>query len=286
MLLTIILNFISFCLNILGHRGIFIVSTILGIILFDILRIRRKIILKNLTIAFGESKTLYEKIKIGRKSTISFIQTALELFTAKKLFARTKFILKNDHILRELMAKNDGVYAICIHMGNWEYLCHIGSNQFAPIHVVVKPIGKGALAKWVERMRASIGFRLIDRKGKESSTTQIFNALSKKEIIGFIVDQKRPRGELLPFFGKEASTNNSLAKLWLRRKAPVIPVMIKRTKIDTHEITFFQEFEMKDDKSVSIEKNITENTLRINTVVEEMIRKNPEEYFWMHNRWG
>ena len=286
MLIRILLNFISFCLNILGHRGIFIISTAFGILSFDILKIRRKVILNNLTIAFGETKSLDEKIKIGRKSTISFIRTALELFTAKKLFSRTKYILKNEHIVRELMAKNMGLYAICLHMGNWEYLCHIGSTQFAPIHVVVKPIGKGTLAKWVENMRASIGFRLIDRKGRESSTTQIFNALSKKEIIGFIVDQKRPRGEMLPFFGKDASTNNSLAKLWMRKKAPIIPVMIKRIKMDTHEIIFFPEFEMQENKNISIEKNITENTIKMNTVVEEMIRENPEEYFWMHNRWG
>ena len=68
-------------------------------------------------------------------------------------------------------------------MGNWEYQCHVGSIKYAPIHVVVKAIGKGTLAKWVENMRASIGFRLIDRKGKESTTSQIFQALNKKEII-------------------------------------------------------------------------------------------------------
>lgn len=286
MVITVLLNFISFGLNILGHRGIFIVSSIFGILLFDILKIRRKVILKNLTIAFGETKSKDEKIRIGRRSTISFIQTALELFTAKKLFARTKYILKDEHIVNELITQKMGIYAICIHMGNWEYLCHIGSTQFAPIHVVVKPIGKGALAKWVENMRASIGFQLIDRKGKESSTTQIFHALNKQEIIGFIVDQKRPRGEMLPFFGKKASTNNSLAKLWMRKKAPVIPVIIKRVKINTHEITFLPEFKMHDNKNISIEENIRENTLRINAVVEKMILKNPEEYFWMHNRWG
>lgn len=286
MFITLLLNFLSFCLNLLGHRGIYFVSTLLGILAFDILRIRRKIILKNLTIAFGETKSLEEKIKIGRKSTISFLQTALELFTAKKLFSKTNVIVHNEEYIQQLMAKNKGLYAICIHMGNWEYLCHIGSTKYAPIHVVVKPIGKGALAKWVENMRASIGFSLIDRKGKESTTAQIFQALNKNEIIGFIVDQKRPRGELLPFFGKEASTNNSLAKLWMRQNAPVIPVVIKRTKLNTHEMTFFPEFEMINDKNKSIQENISENTRRINSIVEEMIKTNPEEYFWMHNRWG
>ncbi|APJ03917.1 lysophospholipid acyltransferase family protein [Silvanigrella aquatica] len=285
MFLKVFLNCLSYCLNILGHRGIYILSLILAILMFDILKIRRKVILKNLNIAFGETKSLQEKIKIGRKSTISFLQTALELFTAKKLFARTKFILNNENIANELFSQNLGIYTLCIHMGNWEYLCHIGSVKFAPVHVVVKPIGKGTLAKWVEDMRSSIGYRLIDRKSVETPTTQIFNALSKQEVIGFIVDQKRPRGEVVPFFGKDASTNNSLAKLWLRKKAPIIPVIIKRTKIDTHEITFLPEFKMTEDKNLSFEENVTQNTIQMNLLVEEMIRQNPEEYFWMHNRW-
>ncbi|WP_397600726.1 lysophospholipid acyltransferase family protein [Silvanigrella sp.] len=286
MIINGLLNILSFFLNILGHRGIYIISLLLGILSFDILRIRRKVILKNLTIAFGETKTKSEKIIIGRKSTISFLQTAIELFTAKKLFERTKIIIKNEDYFYNALAKNKGAYAICIHMGNWEYQCHVGSIKYAPIHVVVKAIGKGTLAKWVENMRASIGFRLIDRKGKESTTSQIFQALNKKEIIGFIVDQKRPRGEMLPFFGKEASTNNSLSKLWMRQNAPVVPVCIKRIKLDTHEMTFFPEFEMIIDKEKTIQENITENTRRMNLIVEEMVKLNPEEYFWMHNRWG
>jgi len=286
MIINGLLNILSFLLNILGHRGIYIISFLLGILSFDILRIRRKVILKNLSIAFGETKTQAEKLKIGRKSTISFLQTALELFTAKKLFEKTNIIVKNEDYIKNALAKNKGLYAICIHMGNWEYLCHVGSVKYAPIHVVVKAIGKGTLAKWVENMRASIGFRLIDRKGKESTTSQIFQALNKKEIIGFIVDQKRPRGEMLPFFGKEASTNNSLAKLWMRQNAPIVPVCIKRIKLDAHEMTFFPEFEMIIDKEKTIQENITENTRRMNLIVEEMVKLNPEEYFWMHNRWG
>ena len=96
MIINVLLNILSYLLNILGHKGIYILSLFLGILSFDILRIRRKVILKNLTIAFGETKTKSEKITIGRKSTISFLQTALELFTAKKLFERTKIVIKNE----------------------------------------------------------------------------------------------------------------------------------------------------------------------------------------------
>lgn len=286
MLLKFILDFVSFCLNLIGHRGIYIMASFLGILSFDILRIRRKVILKNLDIAFGNEKSLREKIKIGRISTINFMRTAIELLAANKLFKKTNYIIKNPEVLAQLLEKKQGVYGICIHMGNWEYLCHICAKLYTAIHVVVKPIGKGNVAKWFEDMRTEVGFHLISRNGNQSTTTQIFNALNNNEIIGFIVDQKRPRGEILPFFGKNASTNNSLAKLWLRKNAPVFSVIIRRVNINTHEIIFFPEFVMLQDKDKTFQENVTENTLRINAHVEQMIRLNPEEYFWMHNRWG
>ncbi|KAB8033330.1 lysophospholipid acyltransferase family protein [Fluviispira multicolorata] len=286
MFLVFFLNCLSTFLSLIGFKGILVLSKIIGFISYDILRIRRTVILKNLTIAFQNEKSENELNKIGRLSTIHFIRTVLELLAANKLFKKTKVIFKNKPLVDEAFKKNEGIYAMCIHIGNWEYLCHINSIYFAPVHVVVKPIGKGTLAKWIENMRASIGYRIIDRKGEKSSTTQIFNALEQKEVVGLIVDQKRPRGEILPFFGKDASTNNSLAKLWLKRNAPVIPVIIKRKAIDTQEIIYFPEFEMIENKEWTREQNITENTKRMNLMVEKMIKQNPEEYFWMHNRWG
>lgn len=281
-----VLNVISFLISKLGHHGIKWFATALGMLLYDVFRIRRKVILKNLDIAFSDSKTQTEKVKIGRSSVISFIQTALELLSADKLFPKNRVKFYNPENALKLLQRKEGLYAMCIHIGNWEYLCHISSKLFAPVHVVVKPIGKGKLAQWIEDMRARIGYRIIDRKGELSPTTQIFKALDNGEIIGFIVDQKRPKGEYLPFFGKEASTNNSLAKLWLKRKAPIIPVIIKRTHFNAHEVYFLNEFNMTEDNSLTPEENITANTLKMNKTVEEMIKFNPEEYFWMHNRWG
>jgi len=286
MIVNLILNFIAASLGFLGFRGIHCLATIFAVFWFDILRIRRDVILKNLDIAFGSTKSKEEKIKIGRKSIYSFLYTAFTFLAAKKLFPKMKVGFSNQEKFDELRTRGMGLYAICIHMGNWEFLCHAACKYLVPIHIVAKPIGKGTLATWVTALRRFLGYRLIDRGGKESAATQIFNALNKQGVIGFITDQKRPNGETLPFFGKEASTNNSLAKLWLRKKAPVIPVIIKRTALDTYDVIFFQEFEMQDDKNLSIAENVTENTRRMNLVVEEMIRKNPEEYFWLHKRWG
>ncbi|WP_186644886.1 lysophospholipid acyltransferase family protein [Fluviispira vulneris] len=286
MLMIFFLNMLSNFLGFIGYRGILIIAKTLGFIVYDVLRVRRKVILKNLNIAFQNEKSPEELVKIGRASTVNFIRTVLELLAADKLFKKTKVVFQNKEIAENIYKRNQGIYAMCIHIGSWDFLCHINSRNFATVNVISKQLAKGTMGVWIEKMRASIGYRVIDRKGEVASTTQIFNALDRKEVIGFIVDQKRSRGEMLPFFGKEASTNNSLAKLWLKKNAPIIPVIIKRKSIDTQEVIYFPEFEMIANEDWTRKQIVTENTKRMNLVVEDMIRQNPEEYFWMHNRWG
>ncbi|MES2615440.1 MAG: lysophospholipid acyltransferase family protein [Bdellovibrionota bacterium] len=261
------------------------IAKFLSVLSFDIFRIRRSIILQNLDIVFANTKTLKEKKQIGRRSMTSFFSTLLEFIVAKRLFPKAKINFINKQLADTIFKQNTGAYAMCIHMSNWELLCHINAKTYTPVHVVVKNIGKGFVAKWVENVRKHIGYSLIDRQGHLSATTQIFNAIDKKEIVGFIVDQKRPSGEHLPFFGKLASTNNSLAKLYLRKKAPIVPVIIKRTKPGCYDVIYFPQFLIEEDNSIEFAQLVTENTKRMNLQVEQMILQNPQEYFWMHNRW-
>lgn len=285
MLVFFLFNSLSFFISLLGFTGIHFVAKGLSILSFDILRIRRSIILQNLDIVFSNTLTSHEKKQIARRSMASFFATLLEFFAAEKLFPKAKINFINPQYVEECLQKNEGLYALCIHMSNWELLCHINAKTYRPVHVVVKAIGKGKVAQWVENLRSKIGFRLIDRKSALSATTQIFKAIEKKEIVGFIVDQKRPRGEHLPFFGKLASTNNSLPKLYLRKKSPIIPAILKRKKAGEFDIIYFPEFHMLENKNLTYAELISENTKRINQQVEQMILQNPHEYFWMHNRW-
>ena len=285
MFIYALLNILSYCVSLLGFQGISILSKILAFITFDILRVRQSIIMQNLNLVFENSKTLKEKKEIGRASIASFIATSLEFIGAKRLFPKAKVNYIHSEYMRNALDKNEGLYTICIHMSNWEYLCHINSTIYGPVHVVVKNIGKGSSAKWIEDLRTYIGYRLIQRKSEHKATTQIFRVIENKGILGFIADQKRPRGEQALFFKKLASSNNSLIKLYLRKKAPIIPAIIKRMKPGEFEVVYFPEFQILEDKTLSHQQIVSLNTLRMNELIEKMILENPKEYFWMHNRW-
>lgn len=283
-----ILNMIAFFLSMLGFRGIYALGVVLGILSFDVLRIRRRVILKNLEIAFGQSHSLAERKFIGRASTISFIVTIFEFFASERLFPKASVSFVNEEHVREAYPfhASTGLYAMCIHIGNWEYLCHVHAQIYErPVHVVVKAVGSKSVNEWIKKRRTALGYSLVGRHDPTSASQQIREAIAKQQIVGFIVDQKRSRGEVVPFFGRPASTNNSLPKLYLQSPAPILPVVIQRVKPGAYQITYFPVLKYSKDPNLSFSENVTAMTQLMNTQVEEMIRLCPQEYFWMHNRW-
>jgi len=280
------LNSLSFCLSLLGFRGLRGIAYLIGYLAFDVFGLRKSIILGNLDIVYGTSLTIKKKKKIGRKSMINFFSTILEFIAAKHLLPKAKFIFKNKECTDKIISRHKGLYAICMHFGNWEYLCHINAKIYSPVNVVVKDVLKGKVELWIKNLRKQLGYKIIDRTLKRSAANQIFDAIDRNEVIGFIVDQKRPNGQFLPFFGKEASTNDSLAKLYFRKEAPMTAATIIRKKPGHFLIEYSQEFIYKRDPSISLAEDISKMSLKLNQFLEPIILKNPEEYYWLHNRWS
>lgn len=280
------LRIISLFFGVIGFRGIDIVAKILVFIFFDIFQIRKSIVLQNLDLVFGEQKTKAEKMRIARRSFLNFIVTIFELLGSERLYPRAKVSFVHPEFMQEVLSRKEGMYALCIHMGNWEFLSAVNAKIYGPVHVVVKQLMKGKMWKWVTELRRRAGHIVVERDGQFSATKQIIKLINEKQIVGVIVDQKRPRGENLPFFNKIASTNNSLIRLYFAKPAPILPAIIKRIQPGEYEVTYFPEFKIIRDNSKTLAQQVTENTIRMNQIVEQMILANPEEYHWLHNRWN
>ncbi|MCX6131608.1 MAG: lysophospholipid acyltransferase family protein, partial [Proteobacteria bacterium] len=111
----------------------------------------------------------------------------------------------------------------------------------------------------------------------------IREVLARGEIVGFIIDQARPGEPRLPFFSKPAKTNTSLAAIWCRARAPIVPVFIHRQSFGHHIIECQPELVLQE--TASSADDIIHNSLIFNRVVETAVRRYPEHYFWFHNRW-
>jgi len=103
--------------------------------------------------------------------------------------------------------------------------------------------------------------------------------IKKKYSIALMIDQRVSEGEKIDFFGNLALTTTLPAQLSYKFGLDIIPVYIEREDNDNFTIEFQKRISSKDFK------NKLELTLKLNKILEEMIKKNPGQWIWTHNRW-
>jgi len=249
---------------------------------FDCVRLRRGVVLHNLAIAFPE-KSAAERRAIGRASYYHFLLTAFEFFYSRAIDVAATVTMKDEHYLRDALAAGHGAYVLCMHLGNWEAMGAACTRNFVPSYVLVKKVGSSSVDRFVSECRRHNGFLTVKREKKGDGLKAIAEALKCGEIVGFVMDQARPGEPKLPFFGHPAKTNTSFAAICRRFRAPIVPSFVLRQSFNRHVQYFLPEvsLEYTGDTDADILKQSTE----FNAVVETCIRRCPEQYFWLHNRW-
>lgn len=255
----------------------------LSFFFFDVLRLRRRLILRNLEIAFGSSKSAEEKQAIARASIFNFLLTIFETLVSIRRPIADQVQVRGGHHLQEALAQGQGVYILCFHLGNWEAMGAKITRTFAPAYVLVKKVGGRSTNRFVERLRLRNGFYWIRRERKGDGMRGIREVLDRREIVGFVIDQARPGEPRLDFFGQPAKTNTSFAAIWKRRPAPIVPGYMHRTAFGEHILEF--EPQLRLETSGNEAQDILDHSLLFNQVVERAVRRYPEHYFWLHNRW-
>jgi KDO2-lipid IV(A) lauroyltransferase len=279
-----LMQLLSRTLGLLSPKSLERLAATLTFIVFDLLRLRRRIMLQNLDRAFGSSKTPAEKERIARTAVYNFVQTLLETLSSSTYPLAQDIEMRGGEHLQAALAKGRGVYVLCFHMGNWEAMAAKVSKDFAPVYAVMKTIGSAGMNRFVEETRTRNGLFWIKREKKGDGFRGIREVLARGEIVGFIIDQARPGEPRLPFFGHPAKTNTSFAAIWRRMPAPIVPVHIHRVGFGRHVVTAEPELTMAFNKG-NVSQDILENSQQFNHVVEAIVRQYPEHYFWFHNRW-
>lgn len=277
------LKLLSKCVGKLSARTLDRLAGALAILSFDILRIRRKLIFKNLNIAFGNKKSAAEFIIIGRQSFKNVVLTAFELLRSKQEDIDKSVTFEGKENIDAVLSKGQGCFVLCCHLGNWEAFGAVVGRQIATVHVAVKKVGNDSSDRFVSELRYHNKLFTLPRAKKGDAVRAIREALKRNEIIGFILDQARSGEPRLPFFGADATTNTGLAAMARRFKAPVIPGFIKRVSFGKHHVTFWPELNLAESEDQN--SDILENTKMFNKIIEKIVLECPEQYLWLHNRW-
>jgi KDO2-lipid IV(A) lauroyltransferase len=105
--------------------------------------------------------------------------------------------------------------------------------------------------------------------------------------VGLLIDQKSggSHSAKVDFFGKPAETTLSVASLKLKLDPLIVPIFVVRESDGLYELVIHDPVEYIADEIEDHQKKLEAMTLKYNKVIEDIIRKYPSQWFWMHNRW-
>ncbi len=182
-----------------------------------------------------------------------------------------------DH-LHEAMALNRGVVLLTGHLGFWEAGHFIMSELGIPTSAVAKPLKNPFSEKYVADLRESFGTEMINsRKGAR----HILKALQQNRAVVILLDQHiSPPGSIpTTFFGRQAYTTTAITTLAMKHQVPIVPMFCLRQKDDRYKVWAEPMVILDKDQSVA------ENTQRLTTIIETAVRKDVNQWFWVHKRW-
>jgi len=179
-------------------------------------------------------------------------------------------------------AKGRGILSIVAHFGNWELMTVAFPMARKPLDIVYRPLDSPVLENLVAWVRLLNGNTLIPKGGSGKTITRL---LGENRVLGILSDQNVSvrEGVFVDFFGRQACTAVGLAVLAMRTKAPVLPAFMPRMPDGRYR--FILQEEVQIDDTGDYERDLLTNTQRFTKIVEEMVRRYPEQWFWLHQRW-
>ena len=180
--------------------------------------------------------------------------------------------------LDEIKSKNKKVVFISGHFNNFELMAMMIEKYGIDLSAIYRPLNNIFLNKTMEKIRIKYICKKQIKKGR-SGTREIIENLKKGSCIALMIDQRVREGSKVNFFGSLATTTTIPAQLVKKYKCDLVPIYIER-RSKFH-------FKMYVSKPIKVgeSKTIEEITQFLNTVLEQMIVKNPLQWIWTHDRW-
>ena len=267
------------------RRFNYAIATGLGNSAYRLLPKERAKMENHLKVAFGEEKKPGEYSEINRRSLVNLSKSAMDVLCFPKLnrerMTRLVHLEGGTGKLDNALACGKGAIVLTGHLGNWELLasyfrflgypgCLVGRRiYYEPYDRVLVTLRKSALVSTVYR---------------DESPRKVLAELKANHTVGMSADQDIDslEGIFIPFFGKPAWTPTGPAKMALASGAAIVPAFM------IHDRDDYQLF--IEDPIWPIEREPKEEAIRLMTeawshAVERFVRRYPDQWVWMHDRW-
>ncbi|NNE57129.1 MAG: lysophospholipid acyltransferase family protein [Hellea sp.] len=185
-------------------------------------------------------------------------------------------------ILQDIIKHGKPVVIVTGHFANWEVMAMVLTQWGLDVQITYRPINNPHIDRRVRRQREAYGTKLMVPKSGPKGAKELVDALKRGESIALLNDQKFNQGIAIPFFGVDAMTAPGPTRLSLASGAPILPLSLARDKAN-FTMTVHDLIELKNTGNRN--KDVEEGVRRINKFIEDRVRKNPTQWFWVHRRW-
>jgi lauroyl/myristoyl acyltransferase len=246
----------------------------------------RKVAIRNIALAFPE-KSASEAREIAKENfrrigenwccavktaamTFEELQPHMQVVGVEKILPKTK---TETPISR--------VFAIG-HFGNFELFAHaahiLPSYQGATTY---RAIRNPAIDKLVLSLREQTGCLFFERRMDGAALREAIR--TKHLLLGLLSDQHAGNtGMRIPFLGRDCSTTKAPAVFAMRYNLPLHVSICYRVRPGYWRIEVSDEIPTCESGT----PRSTEAIMReVNAALEEGVRRDPANWFWVHNRW-
>lgn len=186
--------------------------------------------------------------------------------------------------LEAALSKGHGVIALGFHLGNFVLLPAAMAVAGHPVHGLIRFVDDERLANLVRHHSRSFQVELIPSLPRRQAVGGILTALRSNGIVVMLADNLK-RGELVTtLFGQPVRTARGFVSLALRTHAAVVPIYLVRAHDGRLQLVIEPEMEMV--RSGELSADLAANTGRIMRLLEELVRRYPDQWYWLTVRLG
>ncbi|MEI3155531.1 MAG: lysophospholipid acyltransferase family protein [Odoribacter sp.] len=263
----------------------YVFSDFYYILLYYVLRYRRKVVRMNLINSFPE-KSLPEIISIEKKFYQHLCDFFVEMYRMWHMSAeeiRRRCVFTNPEVIQHYFDQGKSVIGVLGHYGNWEWMASFSlwMQEEIDFFTLYKPLHDPAADEVMIKIRSRFKAKPVPRRDILRRIVENKRA-GRLFLAGFIGDQTPNDDNLnfwMEFLNQDTPILIGTEKIARKFNLPVISLHMRKVKRGYYEVDFI-------DLCAEPQKLEPGELTRLHTrTLEKFIRETPELWLWSHKRW-
>lgn len=262
----------------------------IALLAFDLFRIRRRVTLDNLLRAFPDESARWRR-RVARRAYYNLALVGLEMLQARRM-DRERLLEKvaihpdDREVVPQVMTEGKGAVLVGGHYGNWELMAARTAQLSQPSVVIVQDQRNPLMDRDLKETRRRLGLELV---GRGVGIRGVLKTLKGGGAVMMLADQDAGTDDpmWIDFFGRPASAYRGPAVFCVRSGAPMVGGWIHRE--DDEYLIRYQRLDLQALEGLPEDADEETKVRALSEAflgwLEEMVRRDPTQYLWLHRRW-